>query len=288
MEETIQPDSLPEEGVSGAGPSSMEGITRSLHTVWTIAKEEFNLYWVSPIAYLVGAVWLFFSGLFFALLLQDLNQGGMFGAAAPEMRGVLSNMAFLIVFLAPALTMRLVADEIRSGTHELLMTAPVRDWEIILGKWLGVWGVFTVFILISLLYPAVLIWRGSPDVALLITSYLGYWLWAGTVLAVGVLASAVTQFQLVAFILGLFGTLILFLAGIFADIVSQLVTAVAPNSPASAVSEVFYQLSVRTHYFDTMLQRGLIEWVDIAYFAGVIAICLFVATQMLSSRRWRA
>src|SRR5687767_4113834 len=120
----------------------MEGFQRSLHTLWTIFKQEFSLYWLSPIAYIVGGIWLFFSGVFFAYYLGLVNQSGamaMFGGGADPnqaIQGTLSPMAFLLMFLAPALTMRLVAEEIRSGTHELLLTAPVRDWEIIVGKWL--------------------------------------------------------------------------------------------------------------------------------------------------------
>src|SRR5215212_7457826 len=129
----------------------MEGISRSLHTLWTIFKQEFSLYWISPIAYIVGAIWLFFSGVFFSYYLSQLNQSSgfsFFGSMSPNeaLTGTLSPMAFLLMFLAPALTMRLVSEEIRSGTHELLLTSPIRDWEIIVGKWLGAWGVFTVFI----------------------------------------------------------------------------------------------------------------------------------------------
>jgi ABC-2 type transport system permease protein len=186
-------------------------------------------------------------------------------------------MAFLVMFLAPALTMRLVSDEVRSGTHELLLTAPVRDWEIIVGKWLGAWGAFTVFILLTLPYAFILTWRGTPDQGLMITGYLGYWLWAGTVLAVGVLASALTQYQLVAFMIGEGVALLLFLA----DRISQLITQ-------PTIGEALSQLTITEHYHRTMLDSGLIDPVDLAYFIGLIAICLFLATQVLSTRRWRA
>ena len=108
----------------------MSDFNRSIHTLWTIFKHEFSLYWISPIAYLVGGAWLFLSGFFFSRSVDAFNQGGLgFGSLEPSMSYTLSPMAFLLMFLAPALTMRLVSDEIRSGTHELLLTAPVRDWE---------------------------------------------------------------------------------------------------------------------------------------------------------------
>lgn len=261
----------------------MEGLSRSLHTLWTIFKQEFSLYWLSPIAYIVGGIWLFFSGVFFAFYLGQLNQsagfGSLFGGVDPDaaIRNTLSPMAFLLMFLAPALTMRLVAEEIRSGTHELLLTSPVRDWEIIVGKWLAVWGVFTVFIVVSLLYPAVLAWRGTPDATNIVLSYVGYWLWAGAVLAAGVLASSLTQYQLIAFLISEGIALVLFLTDLF----SQLIT-----NPA--IGSILGQISIGAHYQESMMQLGLLRWLDLAYFFGVIAVCLFLATQILNSRRWRA
>ncbi len=257
----------------------MEDLTRSLHTLWTIFKHEFRLYWISPIAYLVGGAWLLLSGFFFSVSLAQFNQSGgfFFGASEPSLIGTFSPMTFLIMFLAPALTMRLVSDEIRSGTHELLLTAPVRDWEVIVGKWLGVWGAFTLILLLTLPYAFLLVWRGTPDQGMMITGYLGYWLWTGTMLAIGVLASALTQYQLVAFMIGEAIALALFLA----DRVGILITQ-------PVISEVFNQLTFSAHYRDTMLTRGLIEAVDLAYFIGLIAIALFLATQVLSMRRWRS
>ena len=260
----------------------MEGVRRSLHTLWTITKHEFALYWVSPIAYIVGGIWLFFSSLFFSLNLNQLNQSGgnafFGGGMSPNdaLSSTLNTMAFLLIFLAPGLTMRLLSDEVRSGTHELLLTSPVHDWEVVVGKWLGVWGVFTVFILISLIYPALLLWRGTPDRTQILTGYLGYWVWAGAVLAIGVLASALTQYQLVAFIISVVTTVAMFIANAFGNLITQ-----------PTLGEVFRQLTLTAHYQESML-NGTLKWVDLAYFIGLIAICLFLATQFLNSRRWRA
>ncbi len=256
----------------------MEGFQRSLHALWTIFKQEFSLYWISPIAYLVGGAWLLMAGFFFSLALNSFNNPNPFmGGGEPNMIGMLAPMAFLLMFLAPALTMRLVADEVRSGTHELLMTSPVRDWEIIVGKWLGVWGVFTVFILLTLPWAFLLVSRGTPDQGMMIAGYLGYWLWAGAVLAIGVLTSTITQYQLVAFMIGEGIALMLFLA----DSVGQLVT-----NPA--ISNVLTELTLTDHYQRSMLYQGIIKPLDLAYFIALIAICLFLATQILSMRRWRA
>lgn len=251
-----------------------QGIGRSFHNLWTIFKAEFNLYFISPIVYFVGAVWLFFFGVFFAGPLPYFNRG----EGEPTMSYTLGTMAFLVMFIVPALTMRLISEEIRQGTHELLFTMPVRDWEIVVGKWLSAWGVMTVFTLISFIYPLLLIWRGSPQLSIIITGYLSFWLWSGTVAAIGVLASALTQYQLVAFIVGEGAALFFFLA----DNVSSF--GLINNQ---TVNEILSTLAMSTHQ-TSMLQRGLIDPVDIAYFVGGMAIFLFLATQLLGTRRWRA
>ena len=274
MSEVTNPERTDEDTYGG-----MNDAMRSIRTVFTIAGQEFNLYWQSPIAYVVGAAWLLVSGLFFSITLSQLNQGGgqLGFAPEPDLVGVLESMAFLLMFISPALTMRLVSDEIRSGTHELLMTAPVRDWEVIVGKWLGAWGVFTVFILIMLVYPFILVWRGSPEQGQLITGYLGLWLWTGTITAIGVLASSITQYQLVAFMIGEAVALGLFLANAAGNLIRQ-----------PLINEILNELTFREHLYTSLIERALIDPVDIAYFVGLIAISLFLATQILSMRRWRA
>jgi ABC-2 type transport system permease protein len=135
-------------------------VGRSLQTLWVIFKHEFSLFFISPIVYFIGAGWLFFAGLFFTFAMNDYNSG----YAEPGMASVLGSLAFLLIFIAPAITMRMISEEIRTGTHELLFTAPVRDWEIVVGKWLGAWGVLTIFILLTVPYPLILVWRGTPDI----------------------------------------------------------------------------------------------------------------------------
>ncbi|MBN1309770.1 MAG: ABC transporter permease subunit [Anaerolineae bacterium] len=251
----------------------MHSVGRSFHNLWTVFRVEFTLFFVSPIVYFVGGVWLLFFGVFFLISLAAFNQG-----YEPTMAYMLNTMAFLVMFIVPALTMRLVAEEVRQGTHELLLTAPVRDWEVIVGKWLAVWGVMTVFILVSFVYPLFLILRGNPDLGLMASGYLVFWLWNGAVLAVGVLASSLTQYQLVAFIVGEGISLLLFLANALSS--SSLIKSELVNNVLSALTLSSHQTS--------MLDRGLIDPVDITYFVGLMAVFLFLATQMLGTRRWRA
>lgn len=251
----------------------MQGIGRSFHNLWTIFRAEFRLYFISPIVYFVGAVWLFFFGVFFAGAMPYFNDGSI----DLTMSYTLGTMAFLVMFMVPALTMRLIAEEIRQGTHELLFTTPVRDWEIVVGKWLAAWGVMTVFMLISFFYPLLMIWRGTPEIGSMISAYLSFWLWNGAVTAIGVLASALTQYQLVAFIVAEGAALFLFLADRAAG---GLI-----NNPT--VTEILSAITLSSHQ-ENMMSRGLLDPVDFAYFFGVMAIFLFLATQILSTRRWRA
>ena len=240
--------------------------------LWTVFKREFALYFISPIVYLLGAAYLFFAGLFFALSLNTFNQG----FAEPTMEGVLRPMAFLMMFFAPAITMRLMAEESRQGTLELLLTAPVRDWEIVVGKFLAAWAVVSLLIVVTLLYPFILTARGNPDQGVMMLSFLGLWLLSGTMLSVGVLASSLTQYQLVAFVIGLGGLLVLWLADVGQDLIT-----------APIVGDVLSHLTIREHYYRRML-LGIIDWADIGYFVGLIALSLFLAAQVLQTRRWRA
>jgi ABC-2 type transport system permease protein len=248
-------------------------VGRSLQTLWVIFKHEFSLFFISPIVYFIGAGWLFFAGLFFTFAMNNYNSG----ATEPSMTSVLGSLAFLLIFIAPAITMRMVSEEIRTGTFELLFTAPVRDWEIVVGKWLGSWGVLTIFILLTVPYPLILIWRGTPDTGLMLAGYLGIWLLSGAVLAIGILTSSLSQYQLVAFMIGMAVLITLWLSDAFVSLVSGVVA-----------SDVLTEITLQSHYHRTMLSRGLVDPVDVGYFIGVILLSLFIATQVLGTRRWRA
>ncbi len=245
-------------------------IGRSLRSIGIVFSHEFNLFFASPIVYLIGAVWLFLAGGFFALSLGAINTGQY----EPDMLGMFSPMVFLMIFMAPALTMRLVAEEYRNGTNELLYTAPVRDWEVIFAKWLAVWAVFSVFMLISLVFPLILFSRGNPDPGLVITGYLGLWLMAGMTLALGIFASSLTQYQLVAFFVTMGTLLVLWLAQQLTYIIT---------SPK--ITPVLSEISLVSHY-QNLISRAIIDPIDIGYFIGIIAVFLFLATQMLNTRRW--
>jgi ABC-2 type transport system permease protein len=254
--------------------------------LWTVFKHEFALYFISPIFYLVGGVYLFFAGLFFTALLVSFNQGLFF--EEPALGGVLQTMVFLTMFFASAITMRVIADENRQGTMELLLTAPVRDWEIVVGKFLAAWAVVSVLIIIMLVYPFILTARSNADQGVMMSGYLGLWLLSGMMMGVGVLASSLTQYQLLAFFISLVTLLIQWVAWFLADLVEQLFAGVQATgvTVAGIVSQVLDHLTTPEHY--SRMLTGLINWSDIAYFVGLTALCLFLATQRLQMRRWSA
>jgi len=177
----------------------------------------------------------------------------------------------------PALTMRLLADEARMGTLELLLTAPVRDYELVLGKWLGSLLFVLTVLAVTLIYPLILnsMVTNGIDQKLVISSYLGVILLAGTFLALGVGISAVFTNQIAAF----FGTLVTFvllwyLMGFPAQIFQ------------GTISQVFQYLDMQTHFYDAF-NSGNIYLKDLVYFLSLIALGLFTGTTAVEIRRWR-
>jgi ABC-2 type transport system permease protein len=182
----------------------------------------------------------------------------------------------MLVFSVPALTMRLLADEQRMGTLELMLTAPVQDWELVVGKWLGSFLFILTLIGFTLVFPLILHNLTSPgiDQQLMLSSYLGIILVAGAFLAIGVSISAMFQNQFAAFFLSM-GILVIlwFLIGI-------------PSQLISSGSGFFTYLDMNTRFYDS-LNRGIINLSDIVYFLSAISLGLFIGTAAIEIRRWR-
>src|SRR6266496_6549789 len=147
-----------------------------MRNIWTIAKREYDHYFISPIAYVVAFMMLLTVGVIFAINVYYYIQNAFqnFGGA-PDISAVTGAFGFLLVLTIPALTMRLLADEARMGTLELLLTAPVRDFELVAGKWLGAFLFMLTILAITLVYPLILNSLVTPgiDQQLAISSYLG-------------------------------------------------------------------------------------------------------------------
>jgi ABC-2 type transport system permease protein len=242
-----------------------------MRNIWTIAKREYNHYFISPIAYVVAFTILLVLGLIFWAI---LSQSAMYGYA-PELSPITGSFAFLLVLSTPALTMRLLADENRMGTMELLLTAPLRDDELVIGKWLGGLLFILTIVGISLIYPLIL--NNLVDVGIdqgtMITSYLGLILVAASFLAVGVGISALFSNQVAAFFVTMVTLVLLWwLMGFPADFVQK-------------GGELFRYLDMQTHV--TSLNSGIIYLSDLVYFSSLIAVGLFTGVTAVETRRWR-
>src|SRR5688572_11900395 len=172
-----------------------------MRNIWTIANKEFSQYFISPIAYAVAFLVLSVVGLIFILNILSLSTNS-FSANAPDSRPITGLLGFLLMMFTPALTMRLVADEVRMGTMELLLTAPLRDYELIIGKWLGAFLFILALIAITLIFPLMINGMVKPngiDQLQMMSGYLGLILVAAAFLALGVGISAIFSNQIAAF-----------------------------------------------------------------------------------------
>ncbi len=236
-----------------------------MQTALTIARRELGAYFVSAIAYMVMAGFLLISGFLFSVILINTQQASL--------EILFNNMTVIMLFIAPLITMRLLSDEQRTGTIEVLLTSPVRDWEVVLGKFLAALGLFASIVGLTLLYP-LLIWRlgGNPDPGPIVSGYLGVLLMGGAMLAIGTMASALTENQIVAAVIAFAILLLFWLIGAAADVIS-------------GASEVIRALSISDRFND--FARGAINLEDVIFYLSLIAGSLFIATRVLETRRYR-
>ena len=230
----------------------------------TIAFKEFKSYLASPMAYVVTGIFLVLTGFFFSgspATYYETSIGGFLGAG---------NM--LLLLLVSVLTMRLIAEERKLGTIELLLTAPVRDSEVILGKFLGSLGILTVMLALTLYYPLLLIIFGDPDLGPIVTGYLGLFLLGSAALAVGIFASSLTSNQIVAAV-GAGGILFAL----------WFVEGAAGFLPA-AIGEVIGYFSL-AHYSPDIM-KGVIDTRGIIYYLSITTLFLFLAIRSLENSRW--
>ena len=240
--------------------------------IWTIAKREYRQYFVTPVAYMVAFMILFILGVIFYAELG----AAMLNQFAPGIDRILGPLVTLLLFGVPAITMRLIAEEQRMGTIELLLTAPVRDYEVVVGKWLG--GFLFILTLIggTRVYPIVLNWLVDPgiDQGPLLTGYLGVALISAALVAIGVAISSLFSNQIAAFFATLGFSLLLWLISL-------------PSQALGAVGgDVLTYLDFSEHYYNTLF-RGVIDLADIVYYLSVTGLALFLGSVAIESRRWR-
>lgn len=235
--------------------------------IWILAERELSAFFYSPIAYVVCAVFLAVSGIFF---IGETFQPGR----EAQLRDLFNRQAFMLVFILPMLTMRLISEEMRSGTIETLMTAPVEDFEVIVGKFLGTLLFFVGMLVPTFVYPLLVIAMGGADIGPILTGYLGLLLLGGFYISVGLLTSCVSKNQVVSAVL----------AFLILSIFTFLLWAIGPAA-RSSLQEIISFLNVYERFTD--FSRGLFDIKHIVFFVSVTIGVLFVATKLLESRRWK-
>jgi len=254
-----------------------------------IYTKELRSYFVSPVAYVIAAVFLFLSGYLFRNILMQFNYwclqlsqraqymagGGMPNLNLNEMvvTQFFAVMDFIWLLVVPMLTMRLFAEEKKTGTIELLMTSPISTVQVLLGKFFACLTLYMLIVALTLVYCLILEVYGDPDWGPIWSAYLGYLLLGGTFVAVGILASSLTENQIVAVLLSFGALLLLWLIDWSASFAG----------PTAA--KILQYLSIIQHLRD--FQQGVIDTKDVVFYLSLIFFCLFVTTRVLESRRWR-
>jgi ABC-2 type transport system permease protein len=235
-----------------------------LRKVLAIARKDFGHYFVSPIGYVVLAVFFFVVGYFFFLI-------SVSPYPVASMTPIFQNAVILLLFLTPMITMKLWSEEEKSQTAELLRTSPVTLWEIVLGKYFAVCSFAVAMISSTLLYLLVILYAGNPDPGVLFANYLGFALAGMAFFSLGLLASTLSENQIVAAVTGYGILLMLWVIGAAGQSV---------QGPAGAV---FQYLSVFDHVNDFM--QGVIDLGHVVYFASLIFIGLFLSVKILEGKR---
>jgi ABC-2 type transport system permease protein len=244
-------------------------------TIYRIFKKELGGYFNSPQAYIFLIVFLILGpALFF-----NLSNGGFFKARQASLGGFFAFLPWLFLFFVPAIAMRIWAEEKRSGTDELLMTMPVRDWEVVLGKYFS--ALMLILMALVLTLPLVYVVRHFADPKTPVDwgpvwcGYVGAFLLGAAMLAIGTWASSLTVNQIIAFIITCAIIFLLILCGL---------PAVADIFP-TRVTDVIGKFSLMQHFIS--LYRGVLDLSDIVYYLSIIAFFLFLNVRSIESRKWK-
>ena len=233
----------------------------------TIFQKEFKSYFNSPIAYIFIITFLLFSSWLFFRTFFLIGQA--------HMRPLFGILPWLFLILAPAITMRAWAEEKKMGTMEVLMTLPLKDYEIVLGKFLASFIFLIIAVLLTFPLALTIYFLGKPDNGTIIGGYLGACLMGGAYLAIGLFISSLTQNQIIAFIVSIVVCFAFLIIG--EDIVLM-------SAPA-ILSPVFTYLGLGAHF--ESISRGVIDSRDLLYYSSIIGFFLFLNTLAIESRKWK-
>jgi ABC-2 type transport system permease protein len=252
--------------------------------IWPIFKKEMRLYFTSPIAWVILTIFLLISGYFFYSIFAFFTLASMQSMMNPMMgrelnvtdsvlRPLFSNISVILLLLMPLVTMRLFAEERRAGTIELLLTYPVRDGAVLVGKYLAALTLYAGMLVLTLVYPALIMYFARPEWGAILTGYVGLLLMGATFLAVGVFASSLTENQIVASITT-FGILLIFW-----------VIGWSADYAGGAMGAALRHISLIEH-FDSF-GKGVFDTKDVIYYIDFTIVALFLTLRSLEARRWK-
>jgi ABC-2 type transport system permease protein len=254
-----------------------------MRNILAIAHKELRSYFASPIAYIVIGFFALLYGFFFIAILQffvrQSAQAGIMAGAMPMnvnqqlIRPLLQNFLVVNLFLLPMVTMRTYSEEKRSGTIELLLTSPVTDFEIVMGKFLGAMGLYVAMLAVTLFHLAVLYLYGRPEWKPILTSYLGLLLFGGCFVAVGLFVSSLSKNQIVA------GS-VTFVIFLLLWVINWIGSFTGPTG-----DKLTSYLSIVDHFDD--FSKGVIDTTHLIYYLSFITFGLFLTSKSVESERWR-
>ncbi len=244
--------------------------------IWTIARREYKHYFSSPAAYIVSFVFLLVLGIIFYSNLVNALVNQFQQAAPPGVQIITGPLTTLLFFAMPGITMHLLAEENRLGTVELMLTAPVRDWELVVGKWLGGFLFVLTIILATGIFPLILQLMTQPgiDRGPFLAGYLGIILYSAALVSLGVAISSFFTNQVAAFFLSL---------GVFLGL---FLLSMPIQAAGGTGGELLRYLDFSEHFYNS-LYEGVIQLSDIVYYLSVTALGLFIGTMAIEIRRWR-
>ncbi len=258
-----------------------------MRNILAIVERELRAYFISPIAYVVLTIFVFLSGLFFRSILAQVLQMGLMsqlqaqqlGPRAMDMpgmitRGFLSTMSVILLFVMPMLTMGLFAEEKKRGTIELLLTAPLTDLQVVLGKFFAGVTFFLILLLTTWIPTGMLYLYSTPASGPIFTAYLGLLLYGLALIAIGLFISTLTENQIIAAVLS-FGTIM----------VLWLVDVLANNADSTSGKAVLTYLSILSHLDDFM--KGVLSTSHIIFYMSLMLVALFLTYRSIDSLRWR-
>jgi ABC-2 type transport system permease protein len=248
-----------------------------MRNIWVIMKRELYSYFLSPIAYIVLVVFLIYNGVTFYMIMEILNQPMSITGSPMSIYLGGTIFYYLVIFpICSVITMRSLASERKSGTFETLMTSPVNDVQVVLGKFLSAWLFYICLWIPTLIYPAILEAYSDPDWGPILAGYLGTALLGGTLISVGIFTSSLTKSQLVSFILSyLLISGMAFIVGLGEYIFS-----------GTMLKEVFSYINLWSHMED--FAKGIVDTRRLIYYFSVMTLCIFGAVKTFQLKRLRS